>query len=318
MLRGITTIGKWVFVAGLVIGVLLFLGVYQEFSYYPEPDTISTPLYSRNLEAKNYMLELVNEARAQAGSPTVSLGTNAAAQLHAEQGVEECTTSHWDRYGLKPYMRYSLTGGSNYNAENIATYFTCIDGEAESPFSWSLLFGHDVETAVEDAIRGLLDSPGHRETMLEPDYSVMNAGVSWNKQAFNIVQQFETNFVEFTEEPELKDGVLRMEGRTKELPDFGDDHQLLVLIYYDPPLVRLRPNQLVRTSCYSQGDPILVIRQPAPSGKTYEDNNLNIQENMETCPDPYKISRKVRAPTSIEDVQRLSPNPPKEWGIKRC
>jgi len=290
----------------LVVGALLILGGYEEFSYYPEPDTTSTPVYKRNLEAKNYMLELVNEARGQAGAPPVTLGTNVAAQLHAEQGVEECTTSHWDRYGLKPYMRYSLAGGSNHNAENIATYFTCVDGETEGAFSWSLLFDHDVETAVEDAVQGLLDSPGHRETLLEPDYSVMNAGVSWNKQAFNIVQQFETDFVEFSKGPELKDGVLEMEGHTKELPDFDGDYQLLALIYYDSPLVRLRPNQLVRTSCYSQGDPIVVIRQPAPPGRRYEDKALSFRENLETCPDPYRISGKVPSPTSVEDVERLS------------
>ena len=76
LFRGLSTLGKWVLGAGLFIGALLILGVYEEFSYYPEPDTISTPVYNRNLEAKTHMLGLVNEARTRVGSPPVTLGTN--------------------------------------------------------------------------------------------------------------------------------------------------------------------------------------------------------------------------------------------------
>ncbi len=300
------SLSKWL-IGGALIGLLWFAwGIYEEFSYFPEADTTITPVHRRNLEAKNHMLDLVNEARVNEGSPPVTLGTNNAAQLHAEQGVEECATSHWDKFGLKPYMRYSLAGGSNHNGENIATYFTCVDGQTEGPFSWSLLFDHDVNTAVEDSVQGLLDSPGHRETMLEPDFSIMNAGIAWNKQAFNIVQHFETDLVRFSEGPELAEGLLSMKGATKGIPDFSDDHGLIVLILYDPPPARLGPNQLVRTSCYSQGEPILAIRKQPPGGKSYAEGSLTIEEEMETCPDPYKISRKVRAPRSIEDVERIS------------
>ena len=296
---------KWLVIGTLAVFLWFACTVYEELSYYPEPDTDTTPVHLRNLEAKEYMLQLVNEARIQEGSPPVTLGTNNAAQLHAEQGVEECTTSHWDKYGLKPYMRYSLAGGSNNNGENIGTYFNCVDGETETPFSWSVHFDHKVDKAVEVTVENLLESPGHRETMLHPDYSIMNAGIAWNKQAFNVVQLFETDFVEFGEGPELTKGVLTMTGRTKQIPEFSKEHSLLVVVTYDPPLVRLGPNQLARTSCYSNGDPILLITDQPPKGKTYAETSLEFETETGTCPDPYQISRKIRAPTSLEEVERL-------------
>ena len=293
----------------LIIGLIGFLGcawsIYQGLSYYPEPDSTATAVQHRNLEAKQYMLELVNQARTEEDAPPVTLGANKAAQLHAEQGVEECTSSHWDKYGLKPYMRYSLTGGSNHNGENIATYFSCVDRETAGPFSWSLLFDHDINKAVEESVEGLLDSPGHRDTMLDPNYSIMNAGIAWDKQSFNIVQLFETDLIEFTEGPELREGILTMKGSTKGIPDFGDKHNLRIIILYDPPPVRLRPNQLVRTSCYGPGEPFLAILEQPPKGRTYTKDYVAIEEEMEICPDPYRISRKVRTPSSIEDVERL-------------
>lgn len=38
----------------------------------------------RHLELKQLMLELINDARSEAGAPAVRLGVNGAAQLHAE------------------------------------------------------------------------------------------------------------------------------------------------------------------------------------------------------------------------------------------
>ena len=60
-------------------------------------------------------LMLVNEARASAGVPRVTLGENPAAQAHAESMAEHCFLSHWGMDGLKPYMRYALAGGFQVN-----------------------------------------------------------------------------------------------------------------------------------------------------------------------------------------------------------
>ena len=73
-----------------------------------------------NLEEKRFMLNLINEERRKAGVPEVTLGSNRAAQLHAEASLAGCFSSHWGMDGLKPYMRYTLAGGQQSNGENLS------------------------------------------------------------------------------------------------------------------------------------------------------------------------------------------------------
>ena len=93
--------------------------------YHPPPDP-SIPVHLRHIDQKRLMLELINEERTRAGLNPVTMGDNAAAQLHAEAALEGCFSSHWGLHGLKPYMRYSLAGGyqssgETYKAATIAS-----------------------------------------------------------------------------------------------------------------------------------------------------------------------------------------------------
>ena len=80
----------------------------------------------RSMELKEYMLGLVNNIREDEGLPPVLLGNNIAAQLHAERSLKDCISGHWGTDGLKPYMRYSLAGGIQANAENVFGLHHCI------------------------------------------------------------------------------------------------------------------------------------------------------------------------------------------------
>ena len=62
----------------------------------------------RHLELKQLMLRQTNQERTKYGVPPVRLGTNPAAQIHAEESLKGCYSSHWDRWGLKPNHRYTL------------------------------------------------------------------------------------------------------------------------------------------------------------------------------------------------------------------
>ena len=87
----------------------------------PTPTRVHKPAPAReskgqgNLEEKRFMLELINRERRKAGLPEVTLGSNRAAQLHAEAMLADCFSSHWGMDGLKPYMRYTLAGGQQSN-----------------------------------------------------------------------------------------------------------------------------------------------------------------------------------------------------------
>ena len=211
-------------VLAVLFGPGLCLGLVSQM---PEPDSDDVPAYLRNQDEKEHMLELVNQAREEAGVPPVRLGRNIAAQIHAEEALERCAVSHWDRYGLKPYMRYSISGGYQPNGENVYATTGCGEGRV-----W--LFHLDADEFIEEAVEGLLDSPGHRERMLDPTYAAMHAGVAWDDDSFNVVQHFEADRVRFKVRPYLEDGLLVMEGNTRNLPSFRDSRDLMVIITYDP------------------------------------------------------------------------------------
>ena len=66
----------------------------------PDEEPLPTPS-ERYMEEKLYMLELINTQRDRAGLNPVTLGTNTAAQIHAEAALENCFSSHWGIDGIK-------------------------------------------------------------------------------------------------------------------------------------------------------------------------------------------------------------------------
>lgn len=122
----------------------------------------------RHEELKYLMLSLVNEARADSEIPTVKLGSNPAAQLHAEAALQGCYSAHWDRWGLKPNHRYTLTSGTGADGENASGIDYCI-----KPWDNYRLIG-SMKTEVKETMEGLMDSPGHRDNILDPAHTELN------------------------------------------------------------------------------------------------------------------------------------------------
>ena len=65
-------------------------------------DTATSPPRFRNQPEKEYMLQIINEARAEAGAPAVVMGTNNVAQIQADQLLDDCVLSHWGTDGPNP------------------------------------------------------------------------------------------------------------------------------------------------------------------------------------------------------------------------
>ena len=80
----------------------------------------------KRIDLHALMLHLTNEARAEAGVPPVQMGTNPAAQMHAEAALAGCYSAHWDEWGLKSYHRYTLMGGQGASGENVLGSNYCI------------------------------------------------------------------------------------------------------------------------------------------------------------------------------------------------
>ena len=210
-------------------------------------DKVTEPPRLRNMAEKRHMLDLINEARSRAGVAPVVMGTNNVAQIQADRLLEDCVSSHWGTDGLKPYMRYSLAGGYQVNGENFSGHGEC--GLADTLLSWN----DDPMEMVADSVAGLLESPGHRETLLSPEYRKVNIGLAWDRNVFKAVQHFEGDYVEFDVLPVIEDGMLELEGRLTPGHAFTGQIPLMALIVYDPAPRRLNTGQLARTYCYGHG-----------------------------------------------------------------
>ena len=205
------------------------------------------------------MLDLINQARADAGVPGVVLGDNEAAQLHAEAMLEQCFMGHWGIDGLKPYMRYSLAGGYQNNGENVSGSNYC-DPRARH---------YGIKSEIRETMDGFLSSPGHRKTLLDPLYTKVNIGLAWAPNRVNVVQQFEGDYIQYEKLPVIEDGVLRMHGRLLHGATFTRPADMSVSIYYDPLPHRLTRGQVARTYCYNRGKHAASLRPPLGASTYY-------------------------------------------------
>ena len=240
------------------------------------------------------MLELINDERVSAGLDPVVLGDNAAAQLHAEASLENCFSSHWGVDGLKPYMRYSLAGGFQSNAENVSGRDYCIkasDGyRANGP----------AKQEIREAIEGLMDSPGHRDNILRPWHRKVNVGLAWDRYNFQVVQHFEGDYVMYSQVPTIKRGVLSMSGSVYNGVQFNDDRDLGVQVYYDPTPHKLTGGQVARTYCYDSGLVVAALRPPLTTRSYYSRHEFT--RTYRPCPDPYDVPADSFAPRSANEA----------------
>ncbi|MBU2536187.1 MAG: CAP domain-containing protein [Chloroflexota bacterium] len=222
---------------------------------------VQTPVYQHE-ELLAYALELINRDRMANGLEPVTLGSNTAAQKHAEERLANRFSSHWGMDGLKPYMRYTLAGGENYEAENgfmTETYW--IGGRDPS-------YKRDPKEMLEQAQQGLMTSPGHRKNILNEWHKKVNLGIAYDNERLDLVQQFEGNYIDFNELPSISGDILSLAGKVT----LGTIEN--VSLYYDPLPKPLSPEQLDAPPydyAYGLGEDIGTILPPLPSGFFYID-----------------------------------------------
>ena len=201
------------------------------------------------------MLELINGDRQANGLDLVTLGDNPAAQEHAEEMSANGYLSHWGMDGMKPYMRYTLAGGVNYEGENASGVITS---------SWLDVLARAVfpEEQLQETQQGFMESPGHRRNIVDPLHKKVNLGIACNRTTCAVVQQFAGEYVKFSEKPAIVDGVLVMAG------------------------------QLDKTYCYDVGTPAAFIREPPRPGTFYPPGLERF--TWDKCLNPYDVPPKPR------------------------
>ena len=253
----------------------------------PEPTTPAGLTQTEITEAREYALHLINDARTENGLNPVMLDDNPAAQFHADDMRENCTFGHWGTDGLKPYMRYTLAGGEQYSAENVSGIGFCPD----DPFRY---IAKSKKEELNEAMRGLMNSTGHRRNILNPHHRKVGIGISYQRPNLWLVQLFVGDYVAYESKPEISNGVLSLIGRVKNGARI-DGGSLNVTFSWDQPPHPLTRGQLHRTGCYSSGEPVAALN-PFNAFSAYEIYGTK-------CGDPYDVRADAAPATSYFDTK---------------
>ena len=230
------------------------------------PISKATPVPQTGLlfELRQYVLELINKDRKEAGLGAVTLADNAASQKHADDMLTNYYLSHWDTAGLKPYMRYTLEGGFNYESENSAysgwfnkaddlNRYAKIDAKEELKTLQYKMMKEDAES-----------NWGHRDTILNKWHKKVSIGIAYNQNRLALVQQFEGDYIEFIQLPTLLGGTLSLGGKI----NLGTLDA--VALYYDPLPQPKTPQELISGQrSYSLGPRLGHLIAPPPPGMFY-------------------------------------------------
>ena len=241
------------------------------------------------------MLELINTEREEVGLSPLQLGSNIAAQLHAEASLANCFSSNWGVDGLKPYMRYTLAGG--YQSNSMSTYGQsyCVKrGEGHTrlrPINTELEY-------IAVSTRGDSGAP-----MFSPSYEKVNIGLAWDEYNLFTVHHFEGDSIEYGTLPDIQDGYLSFSATLRNGIQFTEDGDLDVQIYYDPPPENLSQGQLARTACFGRGRLVANLR-PLPR-EGYEWTDREYSDVDRPCLSPHDIAPDVPAPSSLAEARHL-------------
>ncbi len=238
-------------------------------------------------ELRVYALGLINIDRAAYGLPSVVLGLNEAAQLHAEDMLTHDYLGHWWVDGRKPYMVYSQTGGASYASENAA-----FSGWTDS--EWDLSGCDGKVNCIVPAPRGAIERQqwammyddahadwGHRDNILRRSHRAVNIGIAFNGRRVTFVQHFEGGAVEAHASPTLsREGLLSFSLAKREAAvRIGG----VVGVYFDPLPTPKTPTQIGRLDSYcigggfttSCGEPVARILEPPGQGYYYSNLDAN-------------------------------------------
>ncbi len=219
----------------------------------------------------NYTLGLINKDRANYSVPPVTLSSEPSGQQHADSMLENGYFSHWDIYGMKPYMRYTLVGGNGSVEENIAYRSSELCGvlgcrgninvtSALAQMEYSMMYNDSAEHWL------------HRYNILNANHTGVSIGIAYNSSSVYLVEDFVDNYISWRGgTPGMQNGYVYLEGSVKNGYSLNN-----VLVSYDAPVANLTPAQLGMAPYndgYSYGS---VVAGVAQSSNEYYQNLTTI------------------------------------------
>jgi uncharacterized protein YkwD len=149
----------------------------------------------------NFTLGVINSGRGSAGLAPVILSTVPSAQQHADSMAYYGYFSHWDNQGYKPYMRYTLLGGTGGVTENIALNYCNTPSPGTAPPVPVACSVKALENAINASEWEMMNNDtaccnnGHRENILGPLHNRVSVGIAYNSTAVYLVEDFEDSYI---------------------------------------------------------------------------------------------------------------------------
>jgi uncharacterized protein YkwD len=239
-------------------------------SFYSGKATIWYP--PDNPTLATYALGLINQDRKANGLSPVSLSEVPSGQQHADSMVYYGYFSHWDPQGYKPYMRYSLLGGTGAVAENIGQT-NCTDSSADS----TLLTVQPCDlTTIENGIAasewGMMNNDlqccnnGHRDNILDPQHNRVSIGIAYDTTSSTIyfVEDFEDYYLGLSGPVAGSGNSVTIQGSLSK--SLGVTQ---LVVYYDPTPTAMTVSELDSTFAYGPGSFVGGVFPPCSNSCEY-------------------------------------------------
>ncbi|MCL5239497.1 MAG: CAP domain-containing protein [Candidatus Marsarchaeota archaeon] len=267
----------------------------------PATTTVQSNYTQTSAALEQYALGLINADRQKYGLGNVTLSSEPSAQQHSDSMLVNNYFSHWDPYGMKPYMRYTLVGGLGAATENVAYR------ESESCGVFGCTGNVNVKQALQQMEYDMMynDSAccnnGHRDNILDPNHNQVSIGIAYNSSSVYFTEDFIDNYINWSNygiNPSTDE--MYVEGKIN-----GGSTLSTVQIAYDKPVENMTVAQLDNTSSYSYGPTIAgVVSSP-----------LYYYANIETIvADQYSTSGKSFS-VAFNMHNTISKNGPGEYTV---
>jgi uncharacterized protein YkwD len=205
---------------------------------------------------KRILFDRINRDRTLHGVTAVEYDPRAAlvGDLFCLDGALSGAWGHWDLQGRAPYVRWGLSGGVDFHAENAAAW-SASSGRLDAPHTEMLLRSHEsmmAETPPDD---------GHRRTILDPQWTHVGIGLGIVGGQFRMTQEFTRvgfEWVEVPAEPVRAGTTVTFAGKPLAGWQVG-----LVEVRYEPPPKRLTHEEVTRRGSYGYPPTVLSERPPA-------------------------------------------------------
>ena len=199
-------------------------------------------------ELRLMVVEFINQDRKKASAPPVAYSETLSklADEHCREMLREGYTSHWNRAGWKPYMRYSQGGVTDHTSENISSLNS-------TGFKVSFDSVKAEMTARHEGLIG--EEPPydqHRRNILDPLHTHVGIGVAYNKAGLRMIQIFAKRYVRLEPIPRKQEPSSAVQLKGKVLQP-GYEFQA-ISVYYEPLPEEMSLAQLMGTYSYALPD----------------------------------------------------------------